>query len=340
MKILVTGGGGFLGSAIVNLLISERNDDVVSVARSDYPHLRDLGCHTVRGDLADPAVAVEAVKGCKAVIHTAAKAGVWGDPAEYVAANLTATQNLLAASKDEGVAYFIHTSTPSVTFDGTDVENGGEDLPYPSQFVSHYARTKAEAEKLVLGEAADDFLVTALRPHLIYGPGDPHLLPRVIDRHRSGQLKKVGDGKNRVDVTYVDNAAWAHVDALESFEDKSLAANGRAFFVSDDHPVALWEFIDQIVTTLGYPKIPGQVPQAVARTAGAMLEAFHKTFRPNVEPRMTRFVADQLATSHWYDMVPLKEAIGFYPRVNPEVAMEKTLDDLRARGFAYSTRPS
>ena len=339
MNILVTGGGGFLGSEIAKLLIA-RGDTVRIVARSHYPEMEALGCDAVRGDLSQPDVIERSLAGIDAVIHTAAKAGVWGDEAEYVAANLTATQNIVDACERHDVQFLIHTSTPSVTFDGSDVENGGEDLPYPTTFLTHYARTKAEAEQYVLGAVSDHFHATALRPHLIYGPGDPHLLPRVIDRHRSGQLTKVGPGTNRVDVTYVTNAAWSHLDALDAFVRGETEASGRAFFVSDDHPVVLWDFIDSIVTELGFDPIPGSVSHGVARTAGAVLESMHSLFRPKVEPRMTRFVADQLSTSHWYDMEPLRDAVGYTPRVSPAEAISATIEDLRERGFYSPTRPS
>lgn len=334
MKILVTGGGGFLGSEIVRLC-KNRGDDVRIVARSQYPEIEALGCEAVQGDLADFEVAEKAVADCDAVINTAAKAGVWGPRSDYERANITTTENLLKAMQKHGTPYFIHTSTPSVTFDGTNVENGAQDLPYPTTFASYYAETKSIAEKMALSASMK---VTALRPHLIYGPGDPHLLPRVLDRHRSGQLKRVGNGENRVDITYVTNAAWSHLDALDAFARGEDDGNGRAFFVSDDHPVKLWSFIDQIATELGHGKIPGNVSHGVARFAGAVLEGVHKTFRPSVEPRMTRFVADQLSTSHWYDMTPLKEAFGYFPRVSFDDAVQATVEDLTSRG--YSTRPS
>ncbi len=331
MKILITGGGGFLGSEILRMLL-DRGDEVQFAARGDYPKIRALGATQIRGDLANLDIAMKAVDGCEAVIHVAAKAGVWGKHEEYYNANVVATQNIIKACQTHNVAYLIHTSTPSVTFNGENVENGGQDMPHASSFLTSYAETKSEAENLAL--SAENLKVIALRPHLIYGAGDPNLLPRMVSRHRDGKIKVIGDGQNQVDITHVKNAAVAHLQALDSLKSGATDAVGKAYFISDDAPVKLWDFLNRSVSALGYKEITGQVSHKAAFRAAGVLETFHRTFRPNVEPRITRFVADQLSTSHWYDMGPAKKDFGYAPIIGQELAFEDMIEDLKERGYS------
>ncbi len=331
MKILITGGGGFLGSEILRMLI-DRGDECQFAARGDYPEIRALGATQIRGDLADPAIANKAVAGCDAVIHVAAKAGIWGGHADYYSANVIATQNIVDACIQHNVNYLIHTSTPSVTFNGKNVENGKQNMPHADSFLTSYAETKSKAEQIALN--AKGIKVIALRPHLIYGAGDPNLLPRMVNSHRGGKIKIIGDGNNKVDITHVKNAAIAHLQALDSLVSGVVEPVGKAYFISDDAPVKLWNFLDRSVTALGYEKISGQVSHKTAFRAAGVLETFHKIFRPNVEPRITRFVADQMSTSHWYDMEPAKRDFGYQPVIDQNAAFEDMIEDLKKRGFA------
>jgi len=329
MKILITGGGGFLGSKILRMLLS-RGDSCQFAARGDYPEIRALGAQQIRGDLSDPIIADQACQGCEAVIHVAAKAGVWGKHEDYVQANIVATENIVRACENSGVSYLVHTSTPSVTFDGEDVEKGGQDLPHAQSFLTSYAQTKSVAEKIVLGSKV---VSIALRPHLIYGAGDPNLLPRMITRHKAGKIKIIGSGENKVDITHVKNAAIAHLQALDSLKMGNSKAQGKAYFISDDAPVNLWDFLNRSVQALGYPPIKGKVSRKTAYRAAGILEGFHRRFRPEVEPRITRFVADQLATSHWYDMAPAKKDFGYAPIIGQDEAFQDMIEDLKKRGF-------
>ena len=219
----------------------------------------------------------------------------------------------------------------NVTFDGTDHVGAGPDLPYASKHRTHYSATKAEAEKLVLG--AEGVRAVALRPHLIWGPGDPFIFPGVIERHREGKLARIGGGENRVDITYVDNAAAAHVHALDALVGGANGVAGRAFFISDGEPVALWPFLDELFAALDLPPLRRRVPAGVAFAAGAVLETAHRVLRLEGEPRMTRFLAQQVSTSHWYDMAPAGEALGYEPVVARAEAWARTVEDLRARGL-------
>lgn len=330
MKVLVTGGGGFLGRAIVRQLL-DRGDSVRIAARSEYPEVVAWGAEAERGDLADPDVAARAADGCDAVIHTAAKAGVWGARDDYQRSNVVATQNILAACHAQGVGTLVYTSSPSVTFDGSDATGASNDLPYPDTFLSHYPESKAQAEALVLEANSESLKTVSLRPHLIWGPGDPHLIPRVVERARAGQLKIVGDGDNVVDLTYVDNAAVAHLQALDALTGAGFeeAPAGKAYFISDDRPVELWPWINALLERLGIDPVTSHVSPKLAYGAGAVLETGFRLFGVTErEPRMTRFVAQQLATSHWYDMEPARRDFGYAPIVDPDEGLEHLIADL------------
>lgn len=333
MRVVVTGGGGFLGKAIVERLL-ERGDEVVIVARSDYPNVRELGAEQVRGDLGEADVALRAFEGADAVIHTAAKAGVWGDPEDFWRSNVTATENVVAACRECGVRKLVFTGSPSATFDGGDAVNGPRDLPYPDEFLAEYPRTKALSEAHVLDANDATLATTALRPHLIWGPGDPHLLPRVVRRHRDGQLKIVGDGMNVVDMTHVDNAAVAHIQALDALEDHASAHAGKAYFISDDDPIELWPWLNELFEDLGLEPVRKSVSSKLAYAAGATLESTWRLLGLSGEPRMTRFVARQLATSHWYDMEPAKRDFGYELETDPVDARAAVVEWLRREVLA------
>lgn len=330
MRIVITGGGGFLGEEIVRQLLAEGHE-VVSVARSDYPNLREMGAQTVRGDLVDREVMRGALEGADALIHTAAKVGMWGPHEDFVRTNVHGTEALIELCKELGVARMVFTSSPSVTFDGGDAENEGQDTPYPADYLASYPETKAMAEQRVLEANSETFRTTSLRPHLIWGPGDPHLIPRLIERARAGKLKIVGDGQNRVDITYVENAARAHVDALAALDRPASEPNprGKAYYISNGEPVVLWEWINGLLGALGISPVTSKVPLKVAYMAGAMMERTWKLLRRDGEPPMTRFVASQLATSHWYDMTPARRDLGYEPVVSMTEGLERLLESLK-----------
>jgi nucleoside-diphosphate-sugar epimerase len=333
MKVLVTGGGGFLGKRVVELLV-ERGDAVRSVARGAYPELDALGVEAVRGDLADAATARRAVEGVEAVIHTAGKVGMWGRAEDFERGNVLATQNLIDAAQAAGVRWFVFTGSPSCTFDGGDTEDGKQDLPYPTTFLAHYPRTKAAAEQLALrADNPSGMRVCSLRPHLIWGPGDPHLIPRLLARARAGRLKIVGDGKNKVDLTYIDNAAIAHLQALDALG-RDGAPGGKAYFISDAAPVVLWDWVNDLFGRVGVKPVTAKVPLGLARMVGGVLEGVWGGLGLSGEPPMTRFVAAQLATSHWYDMGPARRDLGYAPRVKNEEGMALLVEDLKRRGLA------
>lgn len=322
MKALVTGGGGFLGTEICRQL-RERGDEVVSIARGDYPHLRELGVATVRADLADLAAMTRAAEGCDAVFHVAAKAGVWGKRADFFSANVQGTRHVVDACRAAGVPRLVHTSSPSVCFDGTEHVDAGNDLPLASAFLAHYPESKAEAERIVLAANDGGLAVCALRPHLIFGPGDPHLLPRVVAAARAGKLARVGDGTNEVTLCFVENAATAHLSAADALAPGTAPA-GRAYFIGQEEPVRLWEWIDDLLRRLGVAPVGRSLSLGSAYRIGAVLETLYTWLPLPGEPRMTRFVATQLATSHSYSMTPAREDFGYGERVGLPEATERT----------------
>lgn len=326
MRVLVTGYGGFLGSAIARQLVA-RGDRVVGVARGEYPALASLGIEPRRGDLTDRAFVLGAVRDVDAVIHTAAQAGVWGPRGSYHAANVVATRHVVEGCRRAGVATLVFTSSPSVTFSGKDQCHVDESEPYPNRWMCAYPETKAIAERDVLAAHTPGQLHTcALRPHLIWGNDDPHLLPRVIDRARRGRLRVIGDGTNRIDTVHVENAAAAHLDALSALAERPELAGGRAYFISQDEPVDCWDWIGTICEIGGVPGPGRAIGFRTAYAIGAACEAVYRVAGRRSEPPMTRFVACQMARHHHFDITAAKERLGYQPRVS----MREGLDRLRA----------
>ena len=327
MRVLVTGGGGFLGGAVVRGLLA-RGDDVVSVARSDYPELRALGVRTVRGDLADPGVALRAADGCDAVVHVAAKAGIWGTPAQFERSNVEATLSVITACRSLGIARLVHTSTPSVVHAGGDIEGGDESLPYASSFTSDYPRTKAIAERAVLAAADGSLATVALRPHLVWGPGDPQLTARILERARSGRVRFVDGGDAVVDTTYVDDAVTAHLCALDALS-PGAACSGRAYFISSGDPRPVREVVNAILAAAGLPPETRSVPLRVAVAAGAAAEGVWRLLGRSDDPPMTRFLAHQLATAHWFDISAARRDLGYEPQVGLDEGFRRLAVALR-----------
>lgn len=329
MRALVTGGGGFLGSAICRQL-RKRGDEVSSISRGDHPHLRKLGVTTLRGDLGDAAALSKACEGQDVVFHVAAKAGVWGSKREYFETNVIGTQNVVSACRAARVPRLVHTSSPSVCFDGGDHRMAGANLPYAKDFLAHYPASKAEAERTVLAENNASLATCALRPHLIFGPGDPHLLPRLVETARQGKLAVVGDGNNEVTLCYVENGARAHLLAADGLKAQAPHA-GRAYFIGQERPVNLWSWVHELLSRLEVPAIDRKLSQRSAYRLGAVLEWFWRILPLGGEPPMTRFVATQLATSHSYSMEPAREAFGYEEAVDMDEATALTVDWLARR---------
>ena len=314
MKALVTGGGGFLGQAIVRGL-RKRGAEVRSFSRHAHDSLDALGVEQLRGDLADPAAVSSAAQDCGVVFHVAAKAGIWGDYEEYHQANVTGTQNVIAACRRHGVRRLVYTSSPSVVFDGRDMEGVDESVPYPAIFEAHYPRTKALAEQLVRAANGPQLATVSLRPHLIWGPGDNHLLPRLVARARAGQLARIGARPNLVDTVYVDNAADAHLLAADRLSPGSPIA-GKVYFISQGEPVPMWEMVNRLLHAAGAPPVTRAIPTWLAMALAWGFEAVHRVTGNPREPRLTRFVVHELSTAHWFDISAARRDLGYAPGIS------------------------
>ncbi|MCK4659586.1 MAG: NAD-dependent epimerase/dehydratase family protein [Phycisphaerae bacterium] len=329
MKALVTGGGGFLGGAIARML-HERGDQVTVLGRHRYPHIERLGIGAIQGDLRDREAVCRAVEGVEVVFHAGAVPGIWGPRRMFWDINVGGTRNVLAACRETGVAKLVYTSSPSVVFGEGELCGVDESVPYPDRYLADYPETKAVAEREVL--AADDQTLStvSLRPHLIWGPGDPHLIPRVLDRARRGRLMQVGDGCNLVDIIYIDNAAEAHLLAADALGPGAACA-GRAYFISQGKPVALWRWLNEIIEAMSIAPVRRTIRYKTAYRLGAVFEVLYSLAGRSTkrEPPMTRFLAAQLAKSHYFDISAAKRDFGYAPRVTTAEGVECLLTWLR-----------
>jgi nucleoside-diphosphate-sugar epimerase len=325
LKVLVTGGGGFLGKAIIKRLVS-RGDDVRSFCRGYYAKLEELGVEQVQGDIGNSAAVEKACKGIDLLFHVAAKPPPWGYFADYYRTNVTGTQNVIDACVNQSVLKLVYTSTPSVVFNGADIEGADESFPYPRKYNAHYPKTKALAEQKVVTSARGNLRTIILRPHEIWGPGDNHIAPRLIARAK--RLKRIGNGKNLIDTTYIDNAADAHILASDQLE-KIPELSGKIYFISQGEPVLAWDMINAILTMSGFGPVKGSVPYRIAWMTGALLEFVYKIFHLSGEPYITRFMAYSVAKSHWFDIGAARRDLGYIPRVSMEEGLRRLEDWLR-----------
>ena len=316
MRAFVTGGHGFLGAAIVRQLRD--------AGHQATPASRQSGV-----DITEPRALAAAMAGHDTVFHVAALAGVWGRRQDFERTNVEGTHNVIAACRAVGVKRLVYTSSPSVAFGGTDQVDADNTLPYPRTWLADYPRTKAAAEQAVLAANGDALTTTALRPHLIYGPGDPHLLPRLVARARTGRLRIVGSGENIVSITYVENAAAAHLQAATALAHPARLPAGKAFFVNDAEPVRVWDWVNTVLAGIGVTPVRKRIPAGLAYALGAACELAWGSLGLSGEPPMTRFVARQLSTSHTYSLGPARAAFGFVPHVSADTALAETIRSLQ-----------
>lgn len=335
MKALVTGAGGFLGQYVVEALLAE-GWEVRALGRGRYPALERLPVEFVRADLRDREATVAACSGIDVVHHVAGVAGIWGSWDHYHGINVLGTEHVIAGCRRHGVPRLVFTSSPSVTFDGRDQRGVDEAAPYPRRWLCDYAQTKALAEQAVLAAHEPGRLATcALRPHLIWGPRDQHLVPRLLARARQGQLRIVGTGRNRVDMIYVENAARAQLAAADQLLPGG-PAGGRAYFLSQGEPVPLWDWINEILALVDVPPVTRRVPLGVAWAAGAVCERLWRALGREDEPRMTRFLAAQLGTDHYFDISRARRELGYEPGVTTAEGMRRLAAWLRTESAVTS----
>lgn len=326
MQALVTGGGGFLGGYLVEALLA-RGDRVRSFGRGEYPQLSAQGVEVVRGDIRDNSALASACRGIDCVFHAAALPGVGMDREAFRSVNQVGTELLLANCRRQGVRRFVYTSSPSVVFGGRDQcgvdERAPHDFGWMRRSRAYYSESKACAEQAVLAANGKELNTCALRPHLIWGPGDTHLIPRLIARARSGRLRRVGDGTNLVDITYVENAADAHLLAADKLSGEAASAAGKAYFISQGEPVNCWQWIDEILALVNLRPVRKSISLKSAWRLGAACETVYRVLRLKSEPPMTRFLAAQLATPHWFDISAARRDLGYQPRVSMAEGMQR-----------------
>lgn len=326
MNVLVTGGGGFLGRYIVRRLLA-RGDSVTVLGRRVHEDLAREGVSTVQADISAREEVIAACRGRDVVYHVAALAGIWGSRDDFVRTNVEGTRHVLAGCREHGVGKLIYTSTPSVVFSGGPLRGVDESQPYGTRWLCHYAETKAMAEREVLAANGPDLRTVALRPHLIWGPGDNHLIPRVVARARAGRLRIVGDGQNRVDIVHVDNAADAHLLADRALDEPGRA-DGKAYFLSQGEPVVLWEWINDLLRRLGVPPVRKRISLGAAYRVGAALETIYRLGRLGGEPPMTRFLAVELAKDHYFSIAAARRDLGYEPRKSTEEGVRELVEEM------------
>lgn len=314
MKVLVTGGGGFLGSAICRQLAA-RGDAVTAYQRSAAPELEAAGIRVVRGDINDAAALDAAMRGVDAVIHTAAKAGLSVNYADFHSANVGGTEAVLDACRRHAIRRLVFTSSPSVVHDDGDIEGGDESLPYAKNYSSPYPQTKAESERMVMAADGPELRTVSLRPHLIWGPGDNHLLPNLLDRARRGSLKLPGADK-LIDSVYIDNAAHAHLLALDKLGSEPDRVGGKVYFISNGEPVTQAFIIGGLLKAAGVEVDIRPISPRLAITAGALIESGWKLFGIKSDPPLTRWSAIHLSTAHWYDISAAERDLGYAPEIS------------------------
>lgn len=332
--VFLTGASGFIGGALADRLLAAGRR-VRVLARRPLPHLVGRGAEILGGDLEDEDALIRGCAGVETVFHVAGRVGVWGPDSEFIRINVHGTRALLAAARGAGVRRFVFTSSPSVVYSGGDLAGVDESAPLCTAAPCAYPTSKAMAERLVLAANSAGFATTALRPHLVWGPGDRHVVPRVLELARQGRLRIVGAGGNRVDLTHIENVVDAHVLAEAALTPRvpggpAGPAAGRAYFITNGEPVVLWDWINTLLAGLGLPPVTRRVSLRRAYAAGATLEALWRLLRLAGEPPMTRFVAKELATDHWFRIDAARRDLGYAPRVSVAAGTAALVEQLRA----------
>ena len=318
MKALVTGGGGFVGGALVRALVG-RGDAVSSFSRSAYPELEELGVAQAQGDLADADAVAAAIAGHEVVFHVAGRVGAWGAYAGYHRANVQGTASVIDGCRQAGVQALVFTSSPSVVFDGTDFEGRDEAAPYPERFHAPYPRSKAEAEALILAADAPGppagLRTVALRPHLVLGARDTSLTPRILQRARAGRLRGLKGPPKKVDITWVDDAVRAHLLAAAELLSASPRCAGKPYFISSGDPLPSGEVFDRILASAGLPGVQKRVSPGLAMAAATVMEGAWRLLGRKDEPPLTRWVVREMASAHWFDLTAARRDLDYEPAV-------------------------
>ena len=330
MRVLITGASSLIGSRLTEAL-TRRGDSVVCFQRRSSGLPEDRGATELLGDVRDADLVGAAAVGCDAIVHLAAKVGVVGGWEEYRSINVDGTINVLTAARRAGVGRFVHVSSPSVAHGGEPLIGAVAEPPVLGRRRAYYAESKAIAENAALAASTGELAVVAIRPHLVWGPGDTQLVGRIVERARSGRLALVAGGRALVDTTYIDNAVSALVAAVDSLG-PDVACAGRAYVIANGEPRPIRDLVAGICAAAGVDFAPRDVPLVAATRIGSAVERVWPVIRGTDEPPLTRFLAEQLGTAHWFDPRPAAQDLGWTPAV--------TIDDgLRRLAEWYARDP-
>ncbi len=339
--VFITGASGFIGGKIAERLLGAGRP-VRVLSRRPLPALENLGAEVLRGDLDNLAALRRGCEGATTVFHVAGRVGVWGPDADFFKVNVEGTSNVIVACRSAGVRRLVYTSSPSVVYNGGDLAGVDESVPLCTQAPCAYPTSKAAAERLVQAAHSGELATVSLRPHLVWGPGDRNVVPRVLALARQGRLKIIGSGKNRVDVTHIANVVDAHLLAEQALigpqpstlnpQPAGPPAAGRAYFITNGEPIVLWDWINELLSGLDLPEIKKHVSLGAAYAAGAALETLWRVLPLKGEPPMTRFVAKEMATDHWFDISAARRDLGYAPRVTMTVGTAELIEHLKRSG--------
>jgi nucleoside-diphosphate-sugar epimerase len=323
MNALITGGGGFIGSAIAREL-KKMGFTITIFCRGDYPELKSMGAIVKRGDISDREAVSDACEKIDIVFHVAAKAGIWGSYRDYFNINVRGTENIVNACKKNRIKWLVFTSSASVVFDGNEIRGGDESLPYPRSPLSYYTGTKALAEICVLNADSESLRTIAIRPHIVIGPGDNHLLPRILERAGKGKLRQVGDGRNVVDLTFIDNVVKAHVCAARAIMERP-DVSGKPYFISNGEPVLLWDVINMILKGAGMGPVRSSIPAVRAYSFSLIAEATYRILNIGREPILTKFLVHELSKSHWFNINSARNLLDYCPGISNKESITRTI---------------
>jgi len=340
--VFITGASGFIGGQIAERLLADGRR-VRVLARRPLSELERLGAEVVMGDLESPAILYKGCDGAGTVYHVAGRVGVWGPADDFYRVNVEGTRNVIAACHTAGVKRLVYTSSPSVVYSGGDLAGIDESAPLCKVAPCAYPPSKAAAEKLVSEAHSDDLATISLRPHLVWGLGDKNIVPRLLALAGMGRLKIVGSGKNKVDVTHITNVVDAHLLAEKALYSvaglgepgpgsptpATSSPGGKAYFITNGEPVVLWDWVNELLRGLGRPEITKQVSLKSAYRAGGLMEFLWRTLPLSGEPPMTRFVAKELATDHWFNIAAARRDLGYVPRITMAAGTAELIDYLR-----------
>ena len=331
MKVLVTGTGSLLLGGIASELV-QRGDEVVCLQRRPTVFIGHNDAREVLADICDADAVAQAAHGCEAIIHGAARVGIVGAEKDFYNTNVLGTENILRAAALNNISRLVFVSTPSVAHTGDSLVGAPAGAAETGRTRSYYAESKAIAERAVLKARNDQLAVVAIRPHLVWGPGDTQLVGRIVDRAASGRLAVIGTGNALVDSTYIDNAISAHIAALDSLK-VGAACDGKAYVISNGEPRTVNELMRSMCAAAGIPFDPRHLSLALGVRLGSLIERLWPLMRSS-EPPITRFVAEQLGTAHWFDQRAVQEDFGWTPQVNLDEGFQRLTQWFASHGPA------